>query len=288
MKTVKIHIPLKIAILLAGFIILSGKLTAQHDLKVMTYNIRYDNAGDGENAWPKRKQKWMELVRQHNPDVLCLQEVLASQLDYIAAQLPGYVYAGEGREGERKGEFAPVFVRASLFNIQRSGTEWLSASGERLSKGWDAALPRIFTFAELEWKDPSGEKLLVVNTHLDHVGKTAREESVKKILAFISGYESMNIPVLLTGDFNFTDTTAAYTILESDGRLKDAFRFAQTKKGENTCCGFSAAKLPAQRIDFVFFNAKLQPVSYIADTASVNGAYLSDHLPVVAEMKIAK
>ncbi len=46
------------------------------ELKVMSYNIRYNNPDDGVNAWPNRKARVLGLIQKHQPDVMGLQEVL--------------------------------------------------------------------------------------------------------------------------------------------------------------------------------------------------------------------
>ena len=37
-------------------------------LVAMAYNIRYDNEGDGANAWPKRADKVAEMIRSNQVD----------------------------------------------------------------------------------------------------------------------------------------------------------------------------------------------------------------------------
>ncbi len=39
------------------------------DLGVMSFNIRYGTANDGENRWPLRRDFLMDVVRQGNADI---------------------------------------------------------------------------------------------------------------------------------------------------------------------------------------------------------------------------
>jgi endonuclease/exonuclease/phosphatase family metal-dependent hydrolase len=50
--------------------------TTGEPLRVMTFNIRFDNPGDGEDAWPLRREKAASMVRFHGADVVGLQEAL--------------------------------------------------------------------------------------------------------------------------------------------------------------------------------------------------------------------
>ena len=51
-----------------------------------------------------------------------------------------------------------------------------SKTPDEISVGWDAALPRFCTYAKFRDKK-SGENFWVFNTHFNHVGERAREES---------------------------------------------------------------------------------------------------------------
>ncbi|HEX8915945.1 MAG TPA: endonuclease/exonuclease/phosphatase family protein, partial [Humisphaera sp.] len=140
-------------------------------LRVMSYNIRYANRGDGDNGWDRRREMLIANIKACDPDLLGLQEVLAAQGDYVKEQLPGYEYVGGGRDdGKRAGEASPVLFRKSRFELVASGQFWLSPTPEQVgSKGWDAALPRIATWAKLTDR-ATGRAVFFINTHWDHVG----------------------------------------------------------------------------------------------------------------------
>ena len=92
------------------------------ELCVMTFNIRYDHAGDGENAWPHRKEVAAEVIRARGVDLLGTQEVLAHQLNDLKERLPEYRAIGAGREdGKEKGEYSAILYRADRFEAIDSG-----------------------------------------------------------------------------------------------------------------------------------------------------------------------
>jgi endonuclease/exonuclease/phosphatase family metal-dependent hydrolase len=68
------------------------------ELKVMTFNIRYGSADDGNNSWKYRKQILFEVIRDFNPDLMGMQEVLKFQLDELLEVMPAYSSIGVGRE----------------------------------------------------------------------------------------------------------------------------------------------------------------------------------------------
>ena len=80
-------------------------------------------------------------------------------------------------------------------------TFWLSPTpGVAGSQGWDAALPRIATWARLRDRQ-SGRSFVIVNTHFDHMGETARRESARLVVARAQGLAD-GAPLAVTGDLN--------------------------------------------------------------------------------------
>src|SRR5690606_23660953 len=129
------------------------------DLKVMTYNIRYDNKGDGVNQWSNRKSKVVTLIKKYDPDIIGVQEALHHQLEDLANALKQYTYVGVGRDdGKTKGEYSALFIRKKRFRISENSTFWLSTTPSVPgSKDWDAAITRIATWARLRDKKSKKE-----------------------------------------------------------------------------------------------------------------------------------
>ena len=152
-------------------------------VRLATFNIRYDNPGDSLNSWKYRKDRVCEFIREKQPDVLGMQEVLHHQLEDLLAGLPDYAYVGVGREdGKTQGEYAPVFYRKDKYDLLDSNTFWLSEHPDSVGKlGWDAACTRVATWAKLKEKS-TGKEFLMVNTHFDHVGTEARRNSALLII----------------------------------------------------------------------------------------------------------
>ena len=59
-------------------------------VRVMTFNIRYDEPRDKENAWPNRKQLVASMILFHHADIVGVQEALKNQLLDLAKLLPDY------------------------------------------------------------------------------------------------------------------------------------------------------------------------------------------------------
>ncbi len=251
-------------ILLAGSLLLLA-LTSVNALVVGTFNIRYDNKGDivRGDGWEQRAPVVAGLIRFHNFDVLGTQEGLVHQLQKLRELMPEYAYIGRGRDdGKEHGEYAAIFFKKDKLRLRESGDFWLSATPEVAgSKGWDAELPRICTWARFE-PAQGGRPFVVFNVHFDHRGVKARLESARLILAKVRKIAG-NQPVILTGDFNVDQTSESYRGLVASGELTDAFETASIRYALNgTANAFNPQGKTESRIDHVFHSRHFKALRY--------------------------
>ena len=218
---------------LVGLLVLTAA-KPQAQVRIATYNIRYDNPADGIHAWENRKAHVASLIRFHKIDIVCIQEALIQQVRYLKEQLAGFEYCGVGRDdGREEGEFSSIFYNTNRFEILETNTIWLSPTPSVVSEGWDAAIVRIMTWVHFRDKQ-SGKQFYVFNTHFDHVGVVARKESahlVRKFIRRIAGNRS----AILAGDFDSTENDDPYKIItRQDGAaglaLKDAKMISRTPR----------------------------------------------------------
>ena len=50
-------------------------------IKIMSFNIRYDNPNDGINVWQNRREFVAEIINKYQCDFVCMQEVTKNQLN---------------------------------------------------------------------------------------------------------------------------------------------------------------------------------------------------------------
>jgi len=270
--------------------------SAAAPVRVMSFNIRYATAPDGENAWEKRKEFLAETIATFDPDLLGTQETLASQRDFLAAKMAGHAAFAAGRDdGKDAGEMAALFYRKERYEKLDGGHFWLSETPDKPgSKGWDAALPRVATWVRLKDRlAPSLPPVLFLNTHFDHRGVKARAEAARLIRIKVNelGKDSR---VIVTGDFNAGEDNDPYRALfaEVDGKpspLLDTFRVAHPTRGkvEGTFSGFKAGSVAGGRIDWIACSRDWDVRLAGIDRTAKDGRTPSDHFPVTAVLRPA-
>ncbi len=256
---------------------------------VMSFNIRYNNPGDGENNWTNRRERVVQKMNLDFADIMGLQEVLADQLEYLDSTLVDYHWVGVGRDdGKSAGEFAPIFYKKDVFTLKDNGNTWLSPTPATPSIGWDAACIRIATWAVLERRD-NGEQLILINTHFDHVGKTAQEQSSKVVVALADSLKNVyqDMPQVLLGDFNTVERDPVLS------PITGAFRHARgycVDAPTPTFIGFPTdatkeGKNPAElAIDHIFIRG-VKASDYVVDIQNYGLGFLSDHRSVSCVLK---
>ena len=250
----------------------------------MSFNIRYDNKNDQENSWDNRKEGVVKVATKYHPEIIGVQEALFHQVEYIQHNLPNYQHIGMGRDGAKNGEFNAIFYDASKFEVLKEATFWLSKTPDKVSKNWDAALPRICTYGLFE-NIKTHEQIWIFNAHFDHIGDKAKRKSAKLILRKIKKVNTGLHPVILLGDFNSTPESKPIRIFKK--RLNDAMGISKTilEGSKGTLNGFNAKALASKRIDYVFsLRLLVESYTHIVDRLE-NSNYISDHYPVLVHFK---
>jgi endonuclease/exonuclease/phosphatase family metal-dependent hydrolase len=252
-------------------------------LSVMSFNVRYGTAQDGDNEWPNRRDAACAMIRDQHPAVFGVQEALDFQLEYFKENCPGYEYVGVGREdGISEGEHMAVFYDTERIELLDWGTYWLSDTPDIPSMGWDAACRRTATWTLLKDKTAK-RKFYFVNTHLDHVGKEARRRGLLLIVERIKAMNPEAYPMVLTGDMNvYPDDPCLKELREL---MEDARETAPVTDNDQTWhdWGKVSGNPP---IDYVFYSGFRDCNKFEVIRQSYEGVpYVSDHYPVKATLR---
>lgn len=244
---------------------------------IMTYNLWFDSQN-----WPARFNYMLGEIRQADPDVICLQEViqrpnLPNQAASIADSL-GYHYVFTSTDPEGS---ATRFGNAILsrYPIEASNAVELSPLSDF----------RTAIHAQIQI---GGNVFDIYNTHLHNtaVGQDIRIEQIEHLKDFISQTQTGEL-TFLCGDFNadpdweemelvYEDFTDVYTLFH-DNHLAP----------EHGTLNFNLDH-QQRRIDYICFGKQgaeqLQPLQagIFLDEPSPTGIYGSDHFAVRASFNV--
>lgn len=272
-------------------------------LRVMSYNIRYDNEND-PFTWAERRDAIYGMIAELQPAVIGMQEVLANQLEDLQTGLEGYESFGVGRGpdlnqtpdasySDDAGEHNPVFYDAEKLELLEQGTFWLSETPEVAGSQFSRApLPRIVTWGKFQER-ATGQHFVFLNTHFAYQqnsdGQASRAYSVRLILNKLPEIAG-DLPAILTGDFNLitlelTDYARSYLPLRDV--LNDTFFSAAERNGPAyTFTGFSMEDHYEFRLDYIMVSPDIAVESHHVRNDNNGEFFLSDHLPVLADVHL--
>jgi endonuclease/exonuclease/phosphatase family metal-dependent hydrolase len=261
-------------------------------LRILTLNI-WNLSGD----WSSRRHAILALLRRCEPDVVCLQEVVANergnQADWLASELGGWsvAYAGEPPHAAADVRFGNAVV--SRWPITASSWAHLPYEPD------EQEVRRLVVHARTEGID-------VFSTHLSWQLHDAalRERQVQELTRFISKQAGESDPLgpVVAGDFNAEPDSTAIRYLTGLGSLdgastyfQDAWRLAGDGGPGLTWSNRNPHAVvdqePDRRIDYIFsgFHGRTgmgRPVecAVVADEP-VEGVWASDHFGVLAVLE---
>jgi endonuclease/exonuclease/phosphatase family metal-dependent hydrolase len=258
-----------------------------HDLRVMTFNVRYSEADDGINAWLRRRDLMVQVIRKEHPDILGTQELLLPQADYLQQHLPDYTWFGMGRNGNEinrnDNEHMGVFYDKERLKVLKSGNFWFSDTPDKPgSKSFGQPLPRMVTWAQFQ-DLRSGKQFYYYDTHFPYQdGKKAeaiRERCAEEILRRLAQLPA-SVPFILTGDFNTAPESVTHAALTKV--LHDARTSAPRHEGPvSTFHDFTGHA--TKRIDWILYRG-MTADSVRTITTHEGKVYPSDHFPVAADL----
>ncbi|KAH7569216.1 hypothetical protein JRO89_XS06G0125500 [Xanthoceras sorbifolium] len=266
-------------------------------LTVMAFNLHEDQPEDSPNSWVKRRDLCISVITSYSPIILCTQQGVKSQLDFLQQCLPGYDQFGTSRKGseDMSDEHCTIFYDKEKVELLEGGTFWLSESPSVPgSKAWGSEVPCIATWAI---------SFLFYYTYLKHIASLPP-----------------SLPVVYCGGFNTQkeSTTGRFLLGRSRehgvvGDMRDAWPSARVRKNVSlirTYHGFKGDKQGAVEflklifralclcwdrqtqdlhIDWILFRGRsLIPVLSEVVNDNIDGYYPSSHYPIFAEFMLPR
>lgn len=236
-------------------------------LRVMAYNIHHAN--------PPSRPDYIDLdaiantIKAQNPDLVALQEVDVNtersgkfnQAEEIAKKLNMHFYFGKAID-HQGGDYGVAIL--SKYPLSETQVHRLPSKPE--TKGE----PRVLATAKITL--PNGSVIRFGSTHLDAqkapVNRQMQIEEIGKIAT------TEQLPFIIAGDFNATPDSEVIAGLDK--------HFTRTCQN---CAPTIPVINPNKTIDFIAYKHPQNKISVVSHQV-VNEQYASDHLPVVAVLKL--
>ena len=255
-------------------------------MRVMTFNIRFENHQDGSRSWFFRREFVSDLILQHAPSILGTQEGMWHQLLYLRDHLPGYRLHAPERVLDATCQYPTLFIRGDTWQVLGGGEFWLSKSPHiHRSKSWDSAFPRMMGYGKLRSRH-GGTPLWVAVTHLDHAGPEARLEQARMIARW---FREKKGPGILMGDFNDHPGSAVHRLLTApETGLRDTWEISGGTGGEESYTHHGFTGLPRKtRMDWILVSSHFQVKKAEILRDCRNGSYPSDHFPYMVDLELS-
>ena len=290
----------------------------QSKFSVMTYNVNCAVREERfeETKWNNREARVTGLIKEANPDIVCLQELRelpgTRSVNRFLSEFDGYRYTLAYRNPSAMSFGQATLYKHSKFFAVRSGTQWLSDTPDIPSDTW--AENRLDGFGSIvQWtvlrhvkdgKIVEGQKpLWVFNVHFG-LEEEVKTRSCRKLLEIVRRLADRD-PSIVCGDFNFfpdKDGDIQRAILTAE--LVDQGKGARTlggKQVEGTFIGYEHDPFKADlknmqsRLDHIFSSpaleaegsARLYTKTMLDPEPEELTArdYPSDHLPLLVVLK---
>lgn len=238
-------------------------------MKVMSFNIQTSEKQD------EKVNDLVKFIETQDADVVGLQEVCPKTLRTLGELLQDYQVFGVPRDVIDKftSEACPVLVKKK-YEVISNETIWLSDTPDKPgSKFRFASFPRIVTHVRFI---VNGKEVNFYNTHLEWIFERIRRKQANVLLK----YMEKGTNCILTGDMNAMKTHLSYKMiaLKYDSLTSDLTENTIHANGKK-----SVRKLP---IDHMFVSQGLKATKVKIVKEKINGRYLSDHYPIMADIDL--
>lgn len=258
-------------------------------IKVMTYNVGvFRDFKVKERSVSEVKKSLAKLVKEENPDVLCLQESgkWPNNAVYKFSQMIGYKYYSANLVNGNSYFSKYPIENVGSFENENDIKKFADIKKIRINKEKSFYLVNChfnsfgISKEEIEYindtknivkdKETYGKSVISKLTRGFKLRTKTTELLIKKL-------PKDDLPLVICGDFNDTPMSYTYNKMLNAG-LKDAFITASKGIGK-TYCG----RLPLLRIDYFWYNDNVEVVGYnrIDQTTS-------DHYPLALTFNINK
>ncbi len=264
-----------------------GKTKADR-VSVMSFSIRQIFPGEKTNRWLDRKEPCLEMFREVNPDVACLQRVSPVQMQALMDALPGYdaVFQskaqGQTRLDKDYGQL--ILFDRGKFTLVENGVFWMSATPDKaFSMDWGETSPRPAVWARLRVAK-SGREFYVFNLFPDPHKAEAQKYGLELAVDRIKEICAPSAPVFVCGDFSLE--SGSWYLRHMNAWCLSARATAKDTDESGSYHDFRGSA--HIQTDHIFYR-NAAPSQFMVINERYGGkAFISDHFPIFSVFGISE
>lgn len=252
---------------------------------VMSYNVHmFHGKADRASQTDTNAAAFINLVRDNNPDLLCLMEYSSGNKVRVTDSLTslGYNHYHGAHGSNTSPSGTVVFSKMPITYVKRIDHNMLLVELMHDEQHLRLCCVHLDSYALDSTNREEIEQLLhgevkSESQTLDKVKETIRKhesEWEEKLEPVVS---ESSLPMLLAGDFN--DIPSSWLYAQVSKYLNDTYR----DKGIGICRTYNGNGFPHFRIDYIFHSKEFQTLSYKRIKTDI-----SDHYPVITSLELAK
>lgn len=243
---------------------------------VMSLNVRFGLADEGEHSWENRKPAFVALFEQYRPDFIGMQEVNSFQAAFFTDLLSDYHTIGRRTPAPAGWQDVPIFYKKD-WTCCRHDRFFLSDTPEIPSRMPESKWPRQCVMGEFE---KNGLRVVCANTHFDF-DEQVQIKSAAILLERLERFATEAVPTIITGDFNAGPGSACHRAFTDPALAKRPFADVFAGNSTGTFHKFTGEPV-SDRIDWILSRDLAGPVEQNIITDRFAGIFPSDHFPVYA------
>ncbi len=272
-----------------------GPKASPNDLRLMTYNV-HSFSGLAEDKKKPVRTEILQLIKDQQPDVICIQEFFArkkgefAMVDSLKQVLNTkfyYTFAVDNIDYEGNGIAAfskyPIVNKGLIQLANKNSTNQCVfidvKKANRIVRIYAVHLQSISFMPEDYQLIDSVSKAEESNLHsykrIVSKLKNAFLRRSEQVYLVKNHAKTSPYPFVIAGDFN--DTPASFAVNKMSTGLKNAF----CEKGNGFCTTYNGA-FPNYQIDYILTSNQFEVINY-----KVFKKKLSDHYPVRADLRLS-
>lgn len=259
-------------------------------LRIMQFNIREDKQTEPDyNTFTGvRAEAIRQMLKDVQPDIVCLQECRKTQAQYLATALPEYTQILFPKDGIEKngGQRDVILYKSAKVKLLSWNKFWFSETPTVSSKSWDASTPKLTIYAKFRSRTDLTKDFYVYCTHFPPSAPEAMTHAVAMMEESIEKTTGGTLPVFLCGDLNLDYYNDILAPLEE--YMYHAASTALASDGVDAITYNGYRDTNQKTLDHIFYRNAIVDTYHVKNKIyqyGTNCKWISDHYPLYSDVR---